>query len=148
MIGRLLFFLFLIVPIIEIGLFIVIGQAIGLVPTLLGVVVTAVIGSMIIRRQGLSLISEIQRHMQAGALPAGQLFEGLLLGIAGALLMTPGYFTDLMGFLLLIPPIRALIYRYLRSKFTIASFTTATSSRSPLPEEDVVDLDSDKWRGR
>lgn len=147
--GRLLFLLFLIVPIIEIALFIMIGQAIGLWPTLLGVLVTAVIGSAIIRSQGLSLIAEIQRHMQAGALPASQLFEGLLLAIAGALLLTPGYFTDTLGFLLLVPQVRRSLYDGLKSRFSVASFTSGQGGAPRRPADDgVVDLDDDNWRPR
>jgi len=144
-----LFLGFLLVPLIEIGLFIVLGQTIGLWPTLLGVIVTAVIGSWIIRSQGLSLISDIQRHMRAGILPAQQMFEGLMIGIAGALLLTPGYFTDTIGFLLLVPPLRVLLYNWLKTRIRVETVTTgsaySSSYRRPV-EEDVVDLDDDKWR--
>ena len=147
-----LFALFLVVPLIEIGLFIALGQTIGLLPTLAGVVVTAVIGSAIIRSQGLSLISEIQRHMQAGALPAQQLFEGLLIGIAGALLLTPGYFTDTIGFLLLVPPLRKALYAFLKTRVSVATFTSSTSSYSSGPSRErrdgVIDLDDENWRDR
>ncbi len=146
-----LFLGFLLVPLIEIGLFIVLGQTIGLWPTLLGVIVTAVIGSWIIRSQGLSLISDIQRHMRAGVLPAQQLFEGLMIGIAGALLLTPGYFTDTIGFLLLVPPLRVLVYNWLKTRIRVETVTggsTYTSSTYRPVEEDVVDLDDDKWRDR
>jgi UPF0716 protein FxsA len=142
-----LFFGFLVVPLIEIGLFIVLGQTIGLWPTLLGVVVTALIGSAIIRRQGLSLIADIQRHMRAGRLPAQQLFEGLMIGIAGALLLTPGYFTDTIGFLLLIPPLRQALYAWLKTKFTVETVSSSTSYRSRR-EDGVIDLDDTDWHDR
>jgi len=143
--GRLLFGIFLIVPLIEIGLFIAIGGIIGLWPTLLGVVVTAMIGSAVIRRQGMSLISDIRRTTAAGALPAQQLAEGMMLGVAGALLLTPGYFTDLCGFLLLVPAIRVALYTALKSRITIV---TATSGGRPGParDPDVIDLERKNWR--
>lgn len=143
-----LFLGFLIVPMIEIGLFIVMGQTIGLWPTLLGIIVTALIGSAIIRNQGLSLISDIQRHMQAGKLPAMQLFEGLLIGIAGALLLTPGYFTDTIGFLFLVPPLRQALYAYLKTKVKVETFTGGSGYGPQQRRDGIVDLEDDNWRDR
>jgi len=143
-----LFLGFLVVPLIEIGLFIVIGQAIGLWPTLLGVLVTALIGSAIIRTQGLSLLSSIQRQMQAGALPAQQLFEGLLIGIAGALLLTPGYFTDTIGFLLLVPPLRRALYDWLKTRIRVETVGGGPAYGARRRDDGVVDLDDDSWRDR
>lgn len=145
--AAIVFLVFLLVPLIEIGLFIVIGQAIGLWPTLLGVLVTALIGSAIIRSQGLTLISDIQRHMRAGMLPAQQLFEGLIVGIAGALLLTPGYFTDTIGFLLLVPPLRRALYDQLKTRIRVETVGGA-SYRSRRTDDGVVDLDDDDWRAR
>lgn len=145
--GRLLFAVFLIVPLIEIALFISIGQAIGLWPTLLGVVVTALIGSALIQSQGISLLAEIQRTSAAGVLPAKQLAEGMMLGVAGALLLTPGYFTDACGFLLLVPGIRTALYNYLKSKVTIVGggMYSGPSAR-PTDDPDVIDLNRGDWR--
>ena len=143
-----LFLGFLVVPLIEIGLFIVLGQTIGLWPTLIGVVATALIGSAIIRSQGLSLISDIQRHMQAGRLPAMQLFEGLMIGIAGALLLTPGYFTDTIGFLLLVPQLRQALYAFLRTRIKVESFAGTQSYQTRTRSDGVVDLDDEDWRDR
>lgn len=145
--GRILFAVFFIVPLIEIALFITLGQAIGLWPTLLGVLVTALIGSVIIRSQGLSLIAEIRRTTAAGVLPAEQLAAGMMLGIAGALLMTPGYFTDSVGFLLLVPAIRSRIYNGLKSRFTVVGVGATASRASRRPSDpDVIDLDETDWR--
>jgi UPF0716 protein FxsA len=154
--GLIMFGLFLLVPLIEIALFILMGQTIGLWPTLLGVVVTALIGSFVIRRQGLSLLMEVQRLTRAGALPAKQVAEGVMLAIAGALLLTPGYFTDFCGFLLLVPAIRTLIYDQLKARIVVQGFAsttqTYTSSTTSSPESkkpvspDVVDLDTKDWR--
>ncbi len=156
--GRLLFGIFLIVPIIEIGIFILVGQAIGLWPTLGGVVLTAFIGSFIIRLQGVSLISEIRQLSARGTLPARQIADGVMLAIAGALLLTPGYFTDLMGFLLLVPVIRTLIYAWLKTKIEVVGGFTGPASRDAGHEysggpfagrrrdDNIVDLDEDKWR--
>jgi UPF0716 protein FxsA len=160
--GPLLLGGFLVVPLIEIGLFIVIGQTIGLWPTLLGVLLTAIIGSAIIRVQGISLIADIQRQMNAGKLPARQMVDGVLLAVAGALLITPGYFTDTCGFLLLVPPIRTLLYNWLKTQITVVDPMAGTMSGQdpfgPAPGEregpgagrrpgrGTIDLDSDEWR--
>lgn len=162
--GRLLFLIFLIVPIIEIGIFIVVGQAIGLWLTLGGVVLTALLGSFIIRIQGLSLISEIQSLMGVGALPARQLVEGVMLAIAGALLLTPGYFTDFLGFALLVPGIRDAIYQALKKRVSASAgfggenggegfysgpengFSARPADRGQRSDPNVVDLKDDDWR--
>lgn len=149
-IGRLLFAIFIIVPLIEIGLFIGIGGLIGLWPTLLGVVVTAFIGSAIIRSQGMSLLSDIRQSANAGQLPAQQIAEAMMLAISGALLLTPGYFTDVCGFLLLVPPVRLAIYHFLKSRVHIVGATASSGpQRGPDPiDPDVIDLSSDDWRGQ
>jgi UPF0716 protein FxsA len=116
-VGRILFVVFTIVPIIEIAVFIMIGQAIGILPTLLGILVTAVIGALLVRIQGLSLIAEIRETIGRGRLPARAIADAMMVGIAGVLLLTPGYFTDLLGILLLLPPVRTLIYRRVRDRF-------------------------------
>ena len=162
--GRLLFLIFLVVPIIEIGIFIVIGQTIGLWLTLGGVVLTALLGSYIIRIQGVSLIREIQSLMGVGALPARQLVEGVMLAIAGALLLTPGYFTDFLGFCLLVPMVRDIIYNELKKRVSVrAGFGTINggndfytgpdgdrpgraSDHSKRGDPDVIDLEDENWR--
>lgn len=152
---RILFLTFLIVPIIEIGLFIALGQAIGLWPTLLGIVITALIGSAIIRSQGVSLIAEIRRLTAQGQMPARQIADGFMLGISGALLLTPGYFTDAIGFLFLVPAIRGQVYQFVSQRvqiFATSSYSAQSShpfNRSGAPhnrDDSVVDLDPDDWR--
>lgn len=151
---RLLFLPFVLVPLIEIALFIMIGQTIGLVPTLLGVLVTALIGSVLIRRQGLSLLFEIQTLANRGQLPARQIVEGIMLAVAGALLLTPGYFTDTIGFVLLVPPVRHALYSWLKSRVTVTGFAAGATAGSasgpgaPPRDPDVIDLDDDDWRRR
>lgn len=153
--GRLLFLLFLAVPLIEIGCFIVIGQAIGLWPTLAGVVVMGVVGSLVLRVQGLSLINEIRQSVGQGQLPARALADAMMVFLAGTLLLLPGYFSDVIGLLLLIPLVRGAIYGFLRSRVQVVSTTSAgfgyAQPSEPLGRElpdGTVDLDSDEWRPR
>ena len=148
--GRLLFAVFMIVPLIEIAFFVVIGNAVGLWPTLAGVLLTAVLGSLILRWQGMQLIGEIRSSMGQGRLPARALADAMMVAIAGVLLLTPGYFTDLMGILLLIPPVRTLIYRFLASRVQVVSATSSTSyGFGPRRvEDDTIELGDDEYRPR
>lgn len=148
--GRILFAVFLIVPLIEIAFFVVIGNTIGLWPTLAGVLLTAVAGSLILRWQGLQLFNEIRSSMGAGRLPARALADAMMVAVAGVLLLTPGYFSDLLGILLLIPPVRTLIYRYLAGRVQVVS-TSTTSSYGFGPrrvEDDTIELGDDEYRPR
>jgi UPF0716 protein FxsA len=148
--GRLLFLFFLLVPLIEIAFFVVIGNAIGLWPTLAGVVLTALIGSLVLRMQGLSLLNEMRSTVGRGQLPARAIADAMMIGLAGLLLLLPGYFSDLIGILLLIPPVRSAIYAYLKSRVTVV--TTATGTGPAFTQRRVddgtIDLDSDEWRPR
>ncbi len=105
-----LFIIFVVVPIIEIILFIQAGDWIGLGPTLVMILLTAVIGVSLLRQQGLSTLYKAQEKMNQGEIPAMEMLEGIMLAVAGALLITPGFFTDAIGFLLLIPPLRRYFF--------------------------------------
>ena len=107
---------FIIVPIAEIAVFVEIGQQWGLWPTIGAVFATAVAGSILIRRQGVAVFRQVQHEMRAGRLPTRQIFDGLCLLIAGALLLTPGFITDSLGFLLLVPLARHFLMSYIASR--------------------------------
>jgi UPF0716 protein FxsA len=143
MFGRLLLLSFLAVPLIEIAGFVLVGQAIGLVPTLLGVLIAAVAGAFIIRWQGVALLRDLQATLSRGQLPARKLADAMLVGLAGLLLLLPGYFTDLVGVLLLIPPVRSLIYQQLARRMTVVS-----APRQPPSDPSLIELDDDDWRER
>ncbi len=99
----------IIVPIVEIALFVQIGGAIGLGWTLLIILATAMLGARAIRRQGLNALARAQAQMASGQPPVGEIVHGVLILIAGIMLLTPGFFTDTMGFLLLFPVTRRFI---------------------------------------
>ena len=105
-----LFIIFVLVPVIEIALFIQAGDWFGLGPTLFMIVLTAVIGVSLLRQQGLSTLYKAQQKMNQWELPAQEMVEGIMLAVAGALLITPGFFTDTVGFLLLIPVFRRYLF--------------------------------------
>ena len=105
--------LFILIPLIEIYLFIKVGASIGAFNTILLILATAVIGVALLRRQGMSTLQKVQLQMQQGELPAIGMIEGIMLFVAGALLLTPGFFTDTIGFILLIPPLRKVLALWL-----------------------------------
>tara|TARA_R110002110_G_scaffold5407_9_gene28008 strand:- start:8 stop:547 length:540 start_codon:yes stop_codon:yes gene_type:complete len=123
----LLLAMFIAIPIIEIGLFIEIGGWIGLWPTLGIVIVTAFAGTTLLRLQGLAVLQRAQESTARNELPVQEVFDGLCLLIAGILLLTPGFFTDAVGFMLFVPPFRrfaaGVIGRWLvrSGKITVAA---------------------------
>ncbi len=117
-----LFLAFLMVPIIEIALFIQVGGAIGMWPTLAIVVLTAILGTWLVRTQGRLALGQLQSSFSELNDPTEPLVHGAMILVAGALLLTPGFFTDAVGFALLMPPVRVAVFRYLRSRMTVAQF--------------------------
>src|SRR3546814_9351477 len=104
-----LLLVFLAVPVIEIALFIQVGGLIGLGPTLLAVLITAIAGTALVRAQGLKTLQTARAALDRGDSPAPQLFDGVCILFGGLLLLTPGFFTDAVGLLLLLPPVRGLL---------------------------------------
>ena len=145
-------FFLLAVPIIEISLFIVIGKSIGILPTVAIVLVTAVIGSVLLRYQGISTLMAIQREVNAGRMPGSELANGAMIVIAGLLLLTPGLFTDSIGFLLFVPQIRSMIRKFIASRINVeftgyqGGFPGAGEAPDPgYRRGKVVDLDPDEF---
>ena len=101
-----LFLLFLFIPVIEIYLLIQVGSMIGALNTIGLVILTAVLGATLLRQQGLATLANARTSMSQGQLPAVNLVEGVILLVCGALLLTPGFFTDVIGFAGLLPPLR------------------------------------------
>jgi len=97
------------VPIAEIAVFIEVGDRIGLGATLAAVVITAIMGTALLRQQGFSVLARAQASLQQNRFPIDELFDGVCLLFAGALLLTPGFVTDSAGFLLFTPPVRGLV---------------------------------------
>lgn len=117
-----LFLAFLTVPLIEIALFIQIGGAIGLWPTLGIVVLTAIIGTWLVRTQGALAIGQLRSSFSRLNDPTEPLAHGAMILFAGALLLTPGFFTDGVGFALLMPPVRRAAFNYLRKRVHVQRF--------------------------
>ena len=105
------------IPLIEIALFVVIGGQIGLLGTLVVVILTGIAGTILLRLEGLRVLGQVQRELNENRMPATSLIGAMLLGIAGILLITPGFLTDAIGFLLFLPPVREMVARALIAAF-------------------------------
>ncbi|HHC09342.1 MAG TPA: FxsA family protein [Actinobacteria bacterium] len=113
-----LFAAFLVVPIVEVALFVTVGSRIGIPATVAVVVATAAGGSLLVARQGRSAWRRLQRELFEGVFPGDTLAEGTMILLAGALLLTPGFLTDTVGFALLIPGLRRGLLRWASRRAT------------------------------
>ncbi|MGF1726365.1 FxsA family protein [Photobacterium nomapromontoriensis] len=121
-----LLFLFIVVPIVEIALFIQVGGFLGLWPTVGLVLVTAVVGASLVRSQGIATLMSVQNRLQQGELPAQQIVEGVMLAVAGVLLLTPGFMTDAMGMLILLPAPRAMLAKQLMRRVKVQGMASGS----------------------
>lgn len=138
----LLLLFFIGIPLLEITLFIQIGGAIGLGWTLFTVIVTAILGSWMVRSQGARAMLNLRTSFSNLQDPTEPLAHGAMILFSGALLITPGFFTDIVGFLLLIPAVRSSTYRYLRSRINVQSFQMGSdgpTQRQNKPSDRVID---------
>ncbi|SFJ69494.1 FxsA family protein [Jannaschia pohangensis] len=136
-----LFAFFVAVPIIEIALFIQVGGWLGLLWTLAIVVATAILGTYLVRRQGLEQLARIQASFSELSDPTRPLAHGAMILASGLLLLTPGFFTDAVGFALLIPGVRDAVMAYLAKRISVRSFTMGGQpGQRPMPD-DVVEGD-------
>lgn len=141
---------FIAVPLIEIGLFIQVGGWLGLWPTLLVVLCTAILGTAMVRSQGLQVLQKLQDSMAGQGNPAEQMVHGAMILFSGALLLTPGFFTDAVGFALLIPAVRMALFAWARRhvKLQTVSVHGAGMRRHARPgsqtiEGEFTELDPD-----
>lgn len=104
-----IFLLFIFIPIIEITIFILIGSKIGVINTIAIILLTALIGIYLVRKQGLSLLFNAQRNMSQGIFPTEELKGGIFLLVSGLLLITPGFFTDCVGFAMFVKPVQNFV---------------------------------------
>ena len=135
-----LFLLFLIVPLIEIALFIQVGGIIGLGWTLLIVVLTAILGTFLVRSQGMAVLAKLRGSMEELRDPTEPLVHGAMILFSGALLLTPGFFTDAVGFCLLVPGIRTMLFNAIRSRLTLSEVQYG-SAEQPQSRPDIVDAE-------
>jgi UPF0716 protein FxsA len=133
---------FLLVPIVEIALFIQVGGWIGLWPTIGLVLLAAIAGMMIVRSQGLGAVRRLQASVAEGRDPVGPMAHGALILLAGLLLLTPGFFTDALGLALLLPPVRSWVIRKASARVTmVAGARGAWSTGRQPPTGETVEAD-------
>ena len=142
---RLLLPTLLLLPFIEITLLIKVGQWLGFFYTLVLILLTAMIGMNLLRQQGISTLLKANEKMQQGSLPAAEMLEGILIAIGGVLFIIPGFFTDLLGFVCMIPYTRRLLVKQLIKNEMLATeksptmaFTSNFSGSFATPKNDDI----------
>lgn len=131
-----LLLLFFAIPLLEAYLLIEVGQAIGALQTIAAVVATAVVGALLVRYQGISTLLRLREQTARGELPTQTLFDGACLLVAGALLLTPGFATDAVGFALLTPPLRRWVFRRLQDRLIVQMGPFDPGPRDPREPDD------------
>ena len=140
-----MFFIFFIgIPIIEVILFITIGKYIGLWNTILIIIITGIIGAILVKSQGISTLKKGLEEIKSNKIPMLPMIEGIAIVIAGAFLLTPGFLTDTLGAILLIPPLRLkiveFVIEYLKKSFTLKSnFTRDTENENKDNDKKVYE---------
>lgn len=137
----LLIALFIAVPIAELYLIYTIGDAIGVIPTLLLLALDSVLGSLLLRSQGRAVWRRFNETMAAGRVPHKELQHGIAVIFGGALLLTPGFLTDVVGLLLLLPPTRALILRLLMRRIARRVEARVVATGAPPPHRRDADVE-------
>ena len=143
-----LFLIFVAIPIIEIALFIKIGDWLGLFPTLFIIIITAALGTYLVRSQAIATFGNIRQSLKTLANVTEPLVEGAMILFAGALLVTPGFFTDFIGFLLLTPWFRGHLFQYFKGWFQMKSEkfhrnTKNTQNRYSRPRKGSVIIEGE-----
>lgn len=134
-----LFLIFVTIPIIEIALFIQVGGWLGLWPTLGIVILTAILGTVLVRAQGLMALSQIQSNLRDLNDPTESIAHGAMILASGLLLLTPGFFTDAVGFALLVPPVRLSIFNYIRARIKVQSFVHTGPQTRQRADDSTID---------
>jgi len=148
----LLVLLFIAVPIAEIAILIQVGQAIGVWWTVVLLVADAILGSLLARSQGRAAWGRFNVAIQSGRAPAREVLDGILILFGGALLLTPGFITDILGLFLLLPPTRAVVRGILTRRLAHRMVASATRARTRPGDFDVegtaVDIDAERIEPR
>ena len=143
--------LFIIMPIAEMWVLIQVGMRIGALSTIGLVLLTAVVGLALLRQQGLSTLMRAKQRIQVGQMPAQEMGEGIFLAIGGALLLTPGFITDVFGFACLIPGVRRILLgRFLKKGIGVTAFSVNSKigeRETHIPNQNSPNVDSSSDSG-
>ena len=135
-------------PFIEIAGFVIVGSQIGVLATLALVIAAGVLGAVLLRVQGFGVMARVRKELDAGQDPSRELANGAMILVAGILLLIPGFFTDIIGLLLFLPPVRALAWRFLKRRVVISAAGFGGFSRPGArsgTRGKTIDLDADEY---
>lgn len=141
---------FLVVPLLELYVFVQVADAIGFGLTVFWIIAVSVIGAWVVKREGLSALRRANRQVSQGQAPTNELVDGILILFGGALLLTPGFLTDVIGLVLVLPPTRALLRGSVKRRFAAGPIIIGRSTTfgrvggfgHPDPDRDVWDAES------
>lgn len=136
----------LLLPLLEIAGFVVVGSRIGALATVGLVIASAVLGSVLLRVQGMSALRRAQAQVQAGAAPDREILHGAMIVLAALLLIIPGFITDVVGLLLFLPPVRAIAWNAIRSRLVVVRSASGMRPGRPSQGPKVIDLDEQDYR--
>lgn len=131
-------------PLIEIAGFVIVGSEIGVLATVGLVVLSGIVGAVLLRIQGFGMLTRLRADAESGRDPSRQLVHGVMILVAGMLLVIPGFFSDIVGLLLFIPPVRDLAWRWLKDRITVATAFTGPGGHGPRRDR-TIDLDEDDY---
>ena len=129
------FLFFIVIPLIEVMLFITIGKYIGLWNTIIIIIITGIIGAVLVKSQGITILNKALEEIKSNKIPIFSIFEGIAILIAGAFLLTPGFLTDTLGCILLIPKTRNLIISYIATRLKKRTVYKEKSTYYPDKED-------------
>ncbi|HZN88173.1 MAG TPA: FxsA family protein [Thermoleophilaceae bacterium] len=133
----LLLVIFIVVPLVELYVIVTVADSIGVVPTLLLLAIDSIVGSLLLKSQGRAVWLRFNETMAAGRVPHREVLDGVMVIFGGAFLITPGFLTDIVGIILLIPPTRAVVRRLVARRLGRRVVVGSTSRRSPRGRFDV-----------
>ncbi len=147
---RFILLIFLIgIPIAEVAVFIMVGSVIGALPTIAIIILTAIIGATLLKRQGLSALNRVRMDVRNNKVPAGSIGEAFTIALAGILLLTPGFITDTVGFALFVPKVRQWLGKRIVGavRFESAGFPRDGSQgwQNPRAPQKTIDLDEGEY---
>ena len=135
---QIVFLLFLTIPFVEIYLLLQIGGIVGILPTIFLVVFTAILGAWLLKQQGFATLRRFQENMAKGEIPAYEMIEGPILLIGGILLLTPGFFTDAIGFACLFPVTRKAMAKYVLENHLLQA-QQGSPFKAPQADRDAIE---------
>lgn len=140
--------IFIVLPLIEIAGFALVGSLIGVLPTVALAIATTVLGAVLLRIQGFGALMRIRATLEAGGTPGRDVVHGLMIALAGLLLVVPGFFTDALGLVLFLPPVRELVWRFLKARIVVVGTAGRPAHGFRREGPRTIDLDADDFARR